>query len=148
MQLPVARRFRRPGPTPAGPWALLGFGAGVAAGFVLGELFGGGSASRARRLVGGLKRKPASERPSDRAITILAVLEAEPELAGIRFSLVPAAGGGFELRGWVPNRPARTRALRLAQAASGGLPVRDRLLVRGEDDAAAILVLDDESRSA
>jgi hypothetical protein len=148
MQPRVARRFRRGNPRPVGPWALLGFGAGLAAGFVLGEVFGGGGSQRIGRLVGGLRRKPVPERPSDRATTILAVLEAEPELSGLRFSLVPAAGGGLELRGWVPTRAARSRAMRLAHAASGGLAILDRLLVRGEDDAAPSLVLDDEPRSA
>lgn len=147
MQLPVTRRFRRPSQPPVGPWAVLGFGAGLAAGFLLGEMFGGGGPARVGRMVRGLKRKPAPERPSDRATTILAVLEAEPELAGLRFSLVPAARGGLELRGWVPSRTLRSRALRMAHAASGGQPLLDRLLVRGEDDAPN-LVLDDEPRSA
>jgi len=148
MQAPVTRRFRAPNRTPVGPWALLGFGTGLAAGFLLGEVFGGGGTARVGRLVGGLKRRPSAERPADRASTILAVLEAEPELAGLRFSLVPAARGGLELRGWVPSRAARSRALRLAHAASGGLPLLDRLLVRGEDDGDSNLVLDEEPRSA
>lgn len=135
MQLPVTRRLRRRPHAPAGPWALVGFGAGIAAGFLLGEIFGGGGTTRVGRLVGGLKRKPVPERRLDRATTILAVLEAEPELAGLKFSLVPAARGGLELRGWVPSRSARSRALRLANAASGGLTLLDRLLVRGEDDS-------------
>ncbi len=148
MQLPVTRRLRRQSRTPLGPWALLGFGAGIAAGFLLGEMFGGSATARVGRMVGSLKRTPKPERRSDRATTILAVLEAEPELTGLRFSLVPAGRGGFELRGWVPDRAARARASRLAQAASGGLPIVNRLLVRGEDDAHPELVLDDEPRSA
>ena len=131
-----------------GPWALLGFGAGIAAGFVLGEMLGGGAPARVTRLVGSLKRAATTETRSDRAVTILAVLDAEPELAGLRFSLVQAGNGGFELRGWVPNRSARARASRLAQAASGGLPLVNRLLVRGEDDAHPELTLDDEPLSA
>jgi len=96
----------------------------------------------------GLKGKPAPESRAQRATTILSVLQAETELAGLQFSLVPSAGGGLELRGWVPSRAVRSRALRLAHAAAGGLPVLDRILVRGEDDAVATLVLDDEPRSA
>lgn len=148
MQLPVTRRLRRGGRGPIGPWALLGFGAGIAAGFLLGEVFGGSGKARVGRLVGSLKRAPKQESRSDRATTILAVLEAEPELAGLHFSLVPAGRSGFELRGWVPDRSARARASRLAQAASGGLPIVNRLLVRGEDDAHPGLVLDDEPLSA
>jgi hypothetical protein len=148
MQLPVARRLRRESRTPLGPWALLGFGAGIAAGFLLGEMFGGGGTARVGRLVGSLQRKPKPESRSGRATTILAVLAAEPELAGLHFSLVPSGRGGFELRGWVPDRSSRARAFRLAQAASGGLPILNRLLVRGEDDTHPGLVLDDEPRSA
>lgn len=147
MQLPVTRRFWRPNRPPVGPWAVLGFGAGLAAGFLLGEVFGPGGPARVGRMVRGLKPKTAPESRAERATTILAVLEAEPELAGLHFSLVPAARGGLELRGWVPSRSLRSRALRLAHAASGGLPILDRLLVRGEDDAPS-LVLDDEPRSA
>ncbi|HEU5217082.1 MAG TPA: hypothetical protein VFU23_00385 [Gemmatimonadales bacterium] len=148
MQLPVARRLRRERRIPVGPWALLGFGAGIAAGFLLGEMLGGGGTARAGRLVRSLKRTPKSGRRSDRADTILAVLHAEPELSGIRFSLVPSGTGGFELRGWVPNRSTRVRATRLAQAAAGSLTILSRLLVRGEDDTHPELVLDDEPRSA
>lgn len=148
MQLRVTRRLRRTNQASLGPWALVGFGAGLAAGFVLGELFGGGGSARVGRLVGGLKRPPQPERRQDRSTIILAVLEAEPELAGLRFSLAPGSQGGLELRGWVPSRSARTRALRLAQAASGKLPILNRILVRGEDDAPATLVLDEEPRSA
>ncbi len=111
-------------------------------------MFGGGGSARVGRLVGSLTSTPKTESRSDRAATILAVLEAEPELTGLRFSLVQAGRGGFELRGWVPDRSARARASRLAQAASGGLPIVNRLLVRGEDDAHSDLVLDDEPRSA
>jgi hypothetical protein len=148
MQLPVTRRLRRSPSGPIGPLALLGFGAGIAAGFLLGEMFGGGGPARVGRLAGKLKRRPKPESRSSRATTILAVLEAEPELAGLHFSLVPAGRGGFELRGWVTDRAARARASRLALAASGGLPIVNRLLVRGEDDAHAGLTLDDEPRSA
>ena len=148
MQLPVTRRLRKRGRPPVGPWALLGFGAGIAAGFLLGEVFGGGGTARVGRMVGSLKRAPGTESRSDRATTILAVLEAEPELAGLHFSLVPIGRGGFELRGWVSTRAARVRASRLAQAAAGGLSIVNRLLVRGEDDTHPELVLDDEPRSA
>lgn len=148
MQLPVTRRVRRGSSAPLGPWALLGFGAGIAAGFLLGEMFGGGGTARVGRLVESLRGAPKLERRARRAAIILAVLEAEPELAALRFSLIPSVGGGFELRGWVPERSARARAFRLAQAASGGLPIVNRLLVRGEDDAHAELHLDDEPRSA
>ncbi len=148
MQLPVTRRLRRKGRGPIGPWALVGFGAGIAAGFLLGEMLGGAGPARVGRLVGSLKRAPKTESRSDRAVTILAVLESAPELSGLRFSLVPAGRGGFELRGWVPDRSARARASRLAQAASGGLPIVNRLLVRGEDDAHPDLVLDEEPISA
>jgi len=148
MQLPVTRRLRRESRPPVGPWALLGFGAGIAAGFLLGEVFGGGGTARVGRLVGSLKKAGRSESRSGRAATILAVLEAEPELSGLRFSLLPSGRGGFELRGWVPSRSARARASRLAQAAAGSLSIVNRLLVRGEDDAHPAILSDDEPLSA
>jgi hypothetical protein len=129
------------------PWALLGFGAGVAAGFLLREMVGRGTTNRAARLIRSIG-KPERDPRSVRTTTILAVLEAEPELTGVSFTLLPAGPNGFELRGWVESRAARTRAYRLAQAASGEFPVVNRLLVRGEDDATLPRILDDEPRSA
>jgi hypothetical protein len=147
MQLPVTRRLRRIRPSPISPWALLGFSAGVAAGFLLREMLGKGTRNRAGRLIRSIGR-PGGDPRSVRTTTILAVLDAEPELTGVPFSLLPVGRDGFELRGWVATRSARTRAYRLAQAASGEFAVVNRLLVRGEDDATLPRIVDDEPRSA
>lgn len=151
MQLPVTRRVRRIREGSIGPWALLGFGAGIAAGFLLGEVLGRGTTRRAvqrvKELAGKTGKAAVRTARSLRAATIRAVLEAEPELSQTAFHLVPTGTDAFELRGWVQSRAWRTRAHRLAQAASGSYPVVNRLLVRGEDDANDDQ-LDPEPRSA
>jgi hypothetical protein len=116
-------------------WTGLGLGAGLAAGFVLGEWIGGVSRLRvtgaARRL-----REPAPTRltTSASARAVLAALQAEPRLAGIPVEALPVARGVVELRGWVPSRAARTLAGRTALATPGIESVINSLLVRGEDD--------------
>jgi hypothetical protein len=150
MELDVMRRLARRGGADSRPWVLLGFGAGVAAGFFLGELLGDDGGRRAGRILAGAWRS-ARTRPESRtsvASRVLAVLGAEPELAPTPFELMAIGGGGFELHGWVMSRSLRTRAYRLAAAAAGDEPIVNCLLVRGEDDVAAALVLDDAPRSA
>jgi len=116
-------------------WTGLGLGAGLVAGFVLGEWVGGVSRLRvtgaARRL-----REPAPTRltTSASARAVLAALQAEPRLAGIPVDALPVARGVVELRGWVPSRAARTLAGRTALATPGIESVINSLLVRGEDD--------------
>jgi len=116
-------------------WTGLGLGAGVVAGFVLGEWVGGVSRGRvtgaARRL-----REPAPTRltTSASARAVLAALQAEPRLAGVAVDALPVARGVVELRGWVPSRATRTLAGRTALATPGIESVINSLLVRGEDD--------------
>ena len=116
-------------------WTGLGLGAGVVAGFVLGDWIGGVSPGRvtgaARRL-----REPAPTRltTSASARAVVAALQAEPRLAGVPVDALPVARGVVELRGWVPSRAARTLAGRTALATPGIESVINSLLVRGEDD--------------
>jgi len=150
MELGVMRRLARRGGADSLPWALLGFGTGVAAGFFLGELFGDEGGRRAGRILAGAWRS-ARTRPRSRALVVsrvLAVLGAEPGFAHTPFELLAIGGGGFELHGWVSSRSQRTRAYRLAAAAAGDEPIVNCLLVRGEDDVAPVLALDDAPRSA
>ena len=149
MQLPVTRRLRRRNDDDLGPWVLLGFGVGLAVGFVLGEVFGTGTRKRVRRLVGTLSRPRAKpEARSALSARIAEVLKADVALSGYAFEILPIGRGGVELHGWVPSRALRTRAHRLAQAAAGGEPVVNRLLVWGEDDGPPPLALDNTPRSA
>lgn len=149
MQLSVTRRHRSRGHGLTGALAALGFGSGLAAGFLIGTLFGTGGHRRVGRIVRSAGRP--REEPERRAVLIervRAALAADPGLQGQHFELLALGKSGLELRGWVPSRAARARAHRVAQAAAAGQPIVNRLLVRGEDDAQVALVRDDAPRSA
>lgn len=137
MQLAVTRPLRRFARTRIlNAWALVGFGAGLAAGFVLGELFGQGGSHTIDRMVKRVRSAGVSA-PGARAARRHRVLEAlarEPGLQGTAFEVIPAGRGALELHGWIATRALRASALRLAQAAADGDTVVDCLLVRGEDD--------------
>ena len=126
-------------------WTGLGFGAGIVAGFALGEWVGGVNRGRvrgiARRLCQGA---PTRLTTSASARAVEAALQAETRLAGIPIEAMAVAGGVVELRGWVPTRAARAIAGRTALAAPGIESVINSLLVRGEDD----LTRAGESRAA
>ncbi|NOT09469.1 MAG: hypothetical protein HOP28_14860, partial [Gemmatimonadales bacterium] len=145
MQLGLTRRFGRKRHRPLGPWALLGFGAGLAAGFVIGELFGTGGGRRVKRLVRTLvdgRKKPESR--SALAQRGLDALSADVRLAGEAFELLAVGRTGFELHGWVADRATRGVAIRIAREALAAVSVVNCLLVRGEDDAPPPLTLDDK----
>src|SRR5881409_704338 len=128
MELDIMRRIARRRGTDLSPWIVLGFGTGVAAGFVLGELFGDDGRRRAGQFISGAWRN-ARTRPESRASVaerVLAVLSADAELAGKQLDLLAIGGGGFELHGWVASRGERTRAYLLAAAAADGEPIEGR----------------------
>jgi osmotically-inducible protein OsmY len=85
----------------------------------------------ARRLREG---SPSRLTTSATARSVAAALDAEARLAGLGIQALAVARGVVELRGWVPNRTARTLAGRTALAAPGIESVINSLLVRGEDD--------------
>ncbi len=112
---------------------IAGLALGAAAGFVLGELFG----PRA-----GLAAAPAAV-PSQPGRSMaelvgaaLTALSADQDLARLDLEVIPVSRQVIELHGWVPSRRLRTRALQLVGDAVGRDAVVNRLLVRGEDDAA------------
>ena len=136
MQVSVARRVERRSGGELGAWALLGFGTGIAAGFLLSEVFGTGGHRRMGRLLGG--RGKGRGLPAGRAALLAAVraaLHADPLLAAEPLEVRPR-GRGLELRGWVATRTARALAYRLAREAAGTGEITNHLLVRGEDDRA------------
>jgi|ERR1043166_2360433 hypothetical protein len=146
----VRRRFGYRGGADFRPWILVGFGVGVAAGFLLGELFGTEGHRRAGWAIAGAWRS-LRHRPRSRSMEVarvVAALRRDPELAGRHFELLSIGRGGFELHGWVATRGERARAYRLAVAACPGDRIVNCVLVRGEDDVAPTLVLDDAPRSA
>jgi len=136
MQVSVARRVERRSGGELGAWALLGFGTGIAAGFLLSEVFGSGGHRRMGRLLG--RRPRHRDLPAGRAALlgrVRAALQADPLLAAEPLEVRPR-GHGLELRGWVATRAARALAYRLAREAAGTGEITNHLLVRGEDDRA------------
>lgn len=136
MQVSVARRVERRSGGELGAWALLGFGTGIAAGFLLSEVFGSGGHRRVGRLLG--RRDRLRNSPAGRTAllaTVRAALQADPLLTGEPLEVRPR-GRGLELRGWVATRAARALAYRIARTAAGTSEITNHLLVRGDDDRA------------
>lgn len=132
-----------------GALATLGFGAGLAAGFLIGTLFGSGGHRRVGRIVRSVGRARAvPERREVLLDRVRAALAADPALKGEAIELLAIGQNGLGLHGWVSSRAVRARAQRVAGAAAGAGPVLNRLLVHGEDDSHVALVRDDAPRSA
>jgi osmotically-inducible protein OsmY len=126
-------------------WTALGLGAGIVAGFALGEWVGGVNRVRVRGIARRLRQgAPTRLTTSASARAVEAALQAETRLTGIPIEAMAVARGVVELRGWVPTRTARAIAGRTALAAPGIESVINSLLVRGEDD----LTRAGESRAA
>ena len=138
MQVSVARRVEPNQAAELTAWTLLGLGAGIAAGFLLSEVFGAGGHRRMGRRMGRLlgRGKPVRAIPGSRVALlerVRAALSAEPALAGLALEVRPR-GRGLELRGWVATRAARALAYRIARTAAATGEITNHLLVRGEDD--------------
>jgi len=139
MQVSVVRRVGSRSAGELGALALLGFGAGIAAGFLLSEGFGAGGPRRMGRLFARRRRKRPGTTAATRAALLASVRDAWSADAGLAGSPIEARlrGAGIELAGWVPSRSARVLAYRLARQAAGATPeISNHLLVRGEDDRA------------
>ena len=116
-------------------WATLGVGAGIVAGFTLGEWVGGVDRVRVSRVARRLRTAPPTRLTiAASARAVLVALRAEPKLAGLSIDALPVARGVVELRGWVSTRAARTAAGRATLAVPGIESVINSVLVRGEDD--------------
>ena len=131
-----------------GMLAALGFGAGVAVGFVCATLFGASVPRRLGRMVRRGRPVAAPKLRARHLADITAALAGEPDFAGLAIEVHPAGSSAFELSGWVPNRSIRARAYRVAIGAAPGVRIQNRLLVTGEDDSPVSLVVDDAPRSA
>ncbi len=135
--------------TPMLPWALSGLALGVAAGFVLGELFGTGGHRRIGRLIRPHKGRAHLLRARVAGIArVTEALAADPLLRQHAIEVRSRGARGLELRGWVASRNARALAHRIARAAAVELDVANRLLVRGEDDRFEHPVREDVPRPA
>jgi len=116
-------------------WTALGVAAGLLAGVALSEWVGGVTTGRVRRVARRMRETPIARLtvPAS-AQAVRVALQAEPRLAGLGVQALPVSRGVVELRGWVPNRTARTLAGRAALAVPGIESVINSILVRGEDD--------------
>jgi hypothetical protein len=115
-------------------WTLAGFGIGLLAGAALGMLTGRGAPTRVRRALGSWRSpKPAQPTVSTAVREVRAAIE-QTDLRPFSIQVTPVKPGVVELRGWVPTRTIRARAVRVAAAVPGIEQVVNNLLVRGEDD--------------
>jgi hypothetical protein len=117
-------------------WSALGVGLGLVSGFALGEWLGDVNRGRVRRVVRSRASRPVPviAKPAATARAAKAALESQPDLADLGIDVLPVSLGAVELRGWVPNRAARTLAGRVAADVAGVDTVINSILVRGEDD--------------
>ncbi len=113
-------------------WSAIGFGAGVVTGFLTGQWLG--RVTRAR--IGSDMLGPEIPGPPGPSLVRAAAeaIDADPRLQphGLKANLV--TGRTVELSGWVPDRPTRTRAMRLIHSLPGIDSVINSILVHGEDD--------------
>jgi hypothetical protein len=119
-------------------WSTAGLVAGLATGWALSEWAGGVNRPRLQRMATRMRERERLPRPAlspaagARAVT--AALRADAKLAEHSLRASPFGPGAIELHGWVPNRPTRAHAERVARTVPGIESVINRLLVRGEDD--------------
>ena len=140
MQLSVTRRHRSRNNALTGAFVALGFGSGLAAGFLIGTLFGTGGHRRVGRIVRSASRPPSI--PERRTVVldrVRAALGTDPDFRGQHFELLAVGRSGLELRGWVDGALAIdiARAARLkdhgyriwTQAIPADITPKNRLLL-------------------
>ncbi|MEP7325815.1 MAG: BON domain-containing protein [Gemmatimonadota bacterium] len=115
-------------------WTLAGLGGGLLAGAALAAMTGRGAPARVRQVITGWRRTPASKPNTTGGVNAVRAALDESDLRTFAIQIVPVRPGVVELRGWVPTRPIRARAVRLACAVTGIQQVINGLLVLGEDD--------------
>ena len=114
-------------------WTMLGVGAGLTVGFVLGERL------RWRRLCrrpDDLLQAPTGAPPTI-AQTVKSVrnaLEQARAFHALGITVSAQAPGVVEVSGWVDDRATRSQVVRFAHGVPGIREVLDSVLVRGEDD--------------
>ena len=114
-------------------WTMLGVGAGLTVGFVLGERL------RWRRLCrrpDDLPQAPTGAPPTI-AQTVKSVrnaLEQARAFHALGITVSAQAPGVVEVSGWVDDRATRSQVVRFAHGVPGIREVLDSVLVRGEDD--------------
>lgn len=114
-------------------WTMLGVGAGLAVGLVIGERI---QWRWFCRRPDDLPDAPAGAPPTI-VQTVKAVrnaLEQAKAFHALGITVRAQAPGVVEVSGWVDDRATRAQVVRFAQSVSGIREVLDSVLVRGEDD--------------
>ena len=128
-------------------WSVVGFGAGVVGGLWaagwLGRITRGRLADEVRAF-----RSRAGASPAALAESVRLALAADPTLAPHALDALVVSRGTVELTGWVPDRPARARAFRVANQVPGLDGLINSILVHGEDDLSSPAGLSLAGRSA
>ena len=114
-------------------WSAVGFGAGVVGGLWAAGWLGRVTRGRLADEVRGFG-SPVGASPVALAEAVRLALAADPALAPHELSAVPVSRGTVELTGWVPDRPARARAVRIANQVPDLDGIINSILVHGEDD--------------
>jgi hypothetical protein len=127
-------------------WSVIGFGAGLMGGLVAAGWLGRVTRGRLRDEVRAFRTGEGTSVVS-LAASVTAAFRADPALAPHNLSAVGVSRGTVELAGWVPDRLARARAMRIANSVPGLDAVINGILVHGEDDLATApgLTLADQS---
>ena len=116
-------------------WSALGAVTGLALGIAAGALAGDVNRGRIQRGVRRLRDQPPPSLPSAAAArAAAAALASHDELGPLGLGVFAVSPNTVELRGWVPSRPVRTAAARIAGTVPGVDRVINSILVRGEDD--------------
>ena len=114
-------------------WTMLGVGAGLTVGFVLGERL---RWRRLSRRPDDLPQAPTGAPPTI-AQTVKSVrnaLEQARAFHALGITVSAQAPGVVEVSGWVDDRATRSQVVRFAHGVPGIREVLDSVLVRGEDD--------------
>ena len=127
-------------------WTALGAVTGLVAGLFLAEWVGDVTIPRVKRTLArvaapgrtALLGTSAAERAAERGLRSVIGIDASQLMAvGVRRGVV-------ELHGWVDDRAGRRRAVAAVRDIDGIEAVRDRILVRGEDDAPATEMVEEQ----
>ena len=95
-------------------WSALGAVTGLALGVTAGALAGDVNRGRIKRGVRRLREQPAPGLPS-----AAAALASHDELGPLGLGVIAVSPSTVELRGWVPSRPIRAAAARIAGSVPG-----------------------------
>jgi hypothetical protein len=117
------------------PALAVGAAIGLAAGFLLGEFFGGTTPARMGKIWNRWRSRTRARTSVDMAVHLQERLDRALGPDGQSIELIPVGRNAVEVTGWVTSRLARSRALRIARESLGPeTRLVDSLLVWGEDD--------------